>query len=106
MSEADRNWLVGGKNFRPQEIRRTTQPWNSDVFLMGQLLGHLHGRTTMSRYFNFCGELLRTICHVRPSYLPIPNKLRLAVGTRSRLRIPTMQVKLSFLIVCYPIIAA
>jgi len=83
MSEADRRWLIAGKNFRPQEMRRTDQPWNSDVFLMGQLLGHLDGHTTGSRYFHFCGELLRIYLSRSTVLSPASEQLRLAVGTGS-----------------------
>jgi hypothetical protein len=80
MSKADRSWLMAGLNFRPEEVRRTDQPWNSDVFLLGQFLGHLDGRTTVSRYFHFCGELLR-IYLSRSTYLsPTGEQLRLAIG--------------------------
>jgi hypothetical protein len=79
MSKADRSWLMAGLNFRPEEVRRTDQPWNSDVFLLGQFLGHLDGRTTVSRYFHFCGELLR-IHLSRSTYIsPTGEQLRLAI---------------------------
>jgi integrase len=83
MSKADRSWLIAGQNFRPQEIRRTDQPWNSDVFLMGQLLGHLDGRTTVSRYFHFCGELLRIYLSRSGKLSPTPEQFSLAVGNGS-----------------------
>jgi len=83
MSEADRIWLIAGQNFRPQEIRRTDKPWNSDVFLMGQLLGHLDGLTTVSRYFCFCGELLRIYLSRSAELSPTREQLSLGVGNGS-----------------------
>jgi hypothetical protein len=80
MSEADRLWLVAGPNFRPEEVRRTEKPWNSDVFLMGQFLGHSQGRTTLSRYFHFCGELLRIYLSRSEELSPTPKQLSFAVG--------------------------
>ena len=80
MSAADRDWLMAGRNFRPREIRRTDEPWNSDVFLMGQLLGHLQGRTTVSRYFHFCGELLRVYLSRSAALSPTAEQLGLAIG--------------------------
>jgi hypothetical protein len=85
MSESDRNWVKFGRNFKPEEVRRTDKPWNSDVFLVGQFLGHLHGRTTVSRYFHFCGELLRIYLSRSVELSPTPEQLRLAVGNRSGL---------------------
>lgn len=80
MNNADRSWLMSGRNFRPQVVRRTYEPWNSDVFLMGQFLGHLDGRTTVSRYFLFFGELLRVYLS-RSAYLsPTVKQLALAAG--------------------------
>lgn len=83
MSKADRSWLMAGLNFRPEEVRRTEKPWNSDVFLMGQLLGHLDGSTTVSRYFHFCGELLRIYLSRSTELSPTPEQLNLAVGNGS-----------------------
>jgi hypothetical protein len=80
MSEADRRWLIAGPNFRPEEVRRTEKPWNSDVFLIGQFLGHLQGRTTLSRYFHFCGELLRIYLSRSEELSPTPEQLLFAVG--------------------------
>lgn len=85
MSANDRDWLIAGQNFRPNEIRRTNEPWNSDVFLMGQFLGHLQGQTTMSRYFCYCGELLRVYLSRSVELSPSPEQLRLAVGNGSDL---------------------
>ena len=83
MSEADRSWLMAGLNFRPEEVRRTAKPWNSDVFLVGQFLGHLEGRTTLSRYFHFCGELLRVYLSRSAGLSPTGEQLSIAVGHRS-----------------------
>jgi site-specific recombinase XerD len=80
MSAADRDWLVAGLNFRPDAVRRSESPWNSDVFLVGQFLGHLDGRTTLSRYFLFCGELLRVYLSRSASLSPTVEQLSLAVG--------------------------
>ncbi|MFZ1084050.1 MAG: tyrosine-type recombinase/integrase, partial [Terracidiphilus sp.] len=79
MNALDHDWLIAGQNFRPNEIRRTDKPWNSDVFLMGQLLGHLQGITTMSRYFCFCGEILRVYLARSFDLSPILEQLQLAV---------------------------
>jgi hypothetical protein len=83
MSDADRNWIIAGQNFRPDEVRRTEKPWNSDVFLVGQFLGHLEGRTTLSRYFHFCGELLRVYLSRSAELSPTREQLSLAVGNAS-----------------------
>jgi hypothetical protein len=83
MSKADRGWLIAGLNFRPEEVRRTEKPWNSDVFLVGQFLGHLHGRTTVFRYCHFCGELLRVYLSRSAELSPTREQLSLAVGNGS-----------------------
>jgi integrase len=83
MSKSDRSWLISGLNFQPEEVRRTEKPWNSDVFLVGQFLGHLHGRTTLSRYFHFCGELLRVYLSRSAELSPTPEQLSLAAGNGS-----------------------
>ena len=80
MSNADRSWLMAGPNFRPEEVRRSEKPWNSDVFLLSQLLGHLQGRTTLSLYFHFCGELLRVHLSRSAELSPTPEQLSLAVA--------------------------
>lgn len=54
----DAEWLLTGANSRPEELRRRTQPRGADLFLAGQLLGHLHPATTM-RHSHFAGKLLR-----------------------------------------------
>lgn len=79
-SASDRNWLISGQNFRPHEIRRTDQPWNSDVFLMSQLLGHLQPSTTISQYFRFGSELLRIYLARSVDLPPTPDQLKLAMG--------------------------
>jgi len=84
MNVHDRDWLIAGKNFRPNEIRRTDDPSNSDVFVIGQLLGHLQGITTMSRYFFFCGELLRIYLTRSVELSPTLEQIKLAVRDRSR----------------------
>jgi hypothetical protein len=83
LSKADRSWLMAGLNFRPKEVRRTEKPWNSDVFLLAQFLGHLDGRTTVSRYFHFCGELLRIYLSRSAELSPTPEQFSLAVGNGS-----------------------
>lgn len=83
MSEADRSWIIAGQNFRPEEVRRTAKPWNSDVFLVGQFLGHLEGRTTLSRYFHFCGELLRVYLSRSADLSPSGEQLSIAAGQGS-----------------------
>ncbi len=98
MSEADRRWLMAGKNFRPPEIRRTDQPWNSDVFLMGQFLGHLDGRTSLSGYCHFCGELLRIYLSRSTCLSPTGEQLWLAVrkGPNSQSKLCNSQFAMEF----------
>lgn len=80
-SSEDCEWLRNGQNLRPDAIRRTQQPWNSDIFLFGQLLGHLQGRTSLSEYFCFGAELLRVYLSRSAELSPTPEQFRLALGT-------------------------
>ena len=83
LSETDRTWLMSGRNFVPEDIRRTEQPWNSDYFLMAQILGHLSPSTGQPRYFHFAGELRRVYMARSADLSPTAEQLRLAMGMRS-----------------------
>ncbi len=79
LQREDAEWLLTGANSRPEELRRRTQPWGADLFLAGQLLGHLHPATTM-RYFHFAGELLRIYLQRSPWMQPAASMLPAATG--------------------------
>jgi hypothetical protein len=80
LQREDAEWLLNGDNSRPEQLRRRTQPWGGDVFLAGQLLGHLHPVTTMSRYFHFAGELSRIYLQRSPWLQPAASMLSAAMG--------------------------
>jgi hypothetical protein len=80
LNKTDSVWLRSGDEFRPELMRRTEHHSRSDVFLMGQLLGHLHPSTTM-RYFHFCGELLKVYLDRSLLMKPNPDLVRRASGT-------------------------
>jgi len=79
LQKEDTEWLLTGANSRPEELRRRTQPWGADVFLAGQLLGHLHPATSM-RYSHFSGELLRIYLQRSPWMQPDASTLSVAMG--------------------------
>lgn len=79
LQREDAEWLASGANSNPAELRRRTQPWGADLFLAGQLLGHLHPATTM-RYSHFAGELLRIYLQRSPWMQPDAATLSVAMG--------------------------
>jgi hypothetical protein len=88
LQEEDAEWLLAGADSHPEELRRRTQPWGGDVFLVGQLLGHLHPATTMSRYFHFAAELLRIYLQRSRWMQPTASMLSAAMGCDSGVRQP------------------
>jgi hypothetical protein len=79
LQREDAEWLVNGADSSPAELRRRTQPWGADLFLAGQLLGHLHPATTV-RYSHFASELLRIYLQRSPWMQPAGSMLSSATG--------------------------
>lgn len=83
LRKEDADWLIAGRSSFVPALRRRTQPWGGDVFLVSQALGHLHPATTMTRYFHFSGELLRIYLKRSPWLRPETEMLAPAMGRAS-----------------------